>query len=171
DFFVDGNPVVRFSKIQFSGWGPTEMSSDELFTRVVKPYFSGDYAPHGSASYKAVRLLYTNQVIQVGDVCMQVEATEPGGLGIVSTSSEIFANWDQTPEFQKVHIIPFQDTLPRAYTFDLFNDYLKPFLAGNVQKKFSINELFTYQGVQFKMVACEPATAVARIGKGTTIFC
>eukprot|EP00930_Biecheleria_cincta_P056633 TRINITY_DN42711_c0_g1_i1.p1 TRINITY_DN42711_c0_g1~~TRINITY_DN42711_c0_g1_i1.p1 ORF type:complete len:425 (-),score=64.26 TRINITY_DN42711_c0_g1_i1:278-1552(-) len=170
DYFMDGNPVVGFEKIQFSAWGPNTLTQDELFTECIKPYFKGEFAPYGAANCKRVRLFYTNQVIQVGEVSLQVEATQPAGLGIVTTDTEIFATWDSTSEFQKVHILPFQDTLPRAYQFDIFTDYLKPFLASHTHKKFQINELFTYQGVQFKLVACEPET-VARIGKSTTIFC
>eukprot|EP00931_Biecheleriopsis_adriatica_P121300 TRINITY_DN9638_c0_g1_i4.p1 TRINITY_DN9638_c0_g1~~TRINITY_DN9638_c0_g1_i4.p1 ORF type:complete len:398 (+),score=79.57 TRINITY_DN9638_c0_g1_i4:54-1247(+) len=171
DFFIDGNPIIGFQKIQFSAWGPTTLTSEELFSQCVKPFFKGEFSAYGAKDARRVRLLYANQVIQVGEVSLQVEATEPAGLGVVSTETEIFANWDQTPEFEKVHILPFQDTLPRAYSFDLFADYLKPYLVANNYKKFQANELFTYQGVQFKMVACEPSDAVARIGKSTTIFC
>lgn len=170
DYFMDGSPVVSFGKIQFSAWGPNTLTTDELFAECIKPYFKGEFAPHGAPSCKRVRLFYTNQVIQIGEVSLQVEATQPAGLGVVSTDTEIFANWDSASEFQKVHILPFQDTLPRAYQFDIFTDYLKPFLASHTHKKFQLNELFTYQGVQFKLVACEPET-VARIGKNTTIFC
>merc|ERR1719160_367586 len=35
---------------------------------------------------------------------------------------------------------------------------------------FQVNDQFTFQGVQFKVVCCEP-TGPARIGKNTTIFC
>jgi len=171
NYYIDGNPVVCFEKIQFSAWGPDEMTSDALFSECITNYFSGDYAPYGSATSKRIRLFYCNQVFQIGDVQLQVEATEPSGLGVVTIQTEIFANWDRTPEFEKVHIVPFQDTLPRAYEFDVFQDYLKPYLQANVHKKFSSNELFMYHGVQFKMVACEPTENVARIGKGTTIFC
>ncbi|CAJ1442027.1 unnamed protein product, partial [Effrenium voratum] len=169
DFFVDGSPVISFQKIQFSAWGPTELSSEQLFNEYVRPYFKGEYAPYGPGA-KRVRLLYMGQVVQVGEVCLQVEATEPAGLGLVSTDTEIFANWDTTPEFEKVHILPFLDTLPRAYEYELFSDYLKPFLVANPHRKYQANDFFSYQGVQFKVVACEPE-AVARIGKGTTIFC
>ncbi|CAE7510534.1 TIL [Symbiodinium natans] len=170
DFFVDGAPVICFQKIQFSAWGPSTLSSEELFNQYVRPYFKGEYSPYGTAGVKRVRLLYTGQVVQVGEVSLQVEATEPQGLGMVSTDTEIFANWDQTPEFEKVHILPFLDTLPSAYQYELFGDYLKPFLVANPHKKYQHGDLFTYQGVQFKVVACEP-DAVARIGKSTTIFC
>mmetsp|Transcript_85322 Transcript_85322/g.236426 ORF Transcript_85322/g.236426 Transcript_85322/m.236426 type:complete len:400 (-) Transcript_85322:180-1379(-) len=170
DYFIDGTPVVCFEKIQFSAWGPDAMTSEELFSECIVNYFKGEYAPYGSVGAKRVRLFYCNQIFQIGDVHLQVEATEPSGLGVVTNQTEIFANWDQTPEFEKVHIVPFQDTLPRAYDFDIFQDYLKPYLEANSHKKFHCNELFMYHGVQFKMVACEP-NEYARIGKSTTIFC
>ena len=77
---------------------------------------------------KPVKRLVFLARCQVGEVCLQVEATEPAGLGLVSarasvcfdsshatlsrylqTDTEIFANWDTTPEFEKVHILPFLD--------------------------------------------------------------
>lgn len=170
DYYIDGKPVVSFKKIQFSAWGPSGLTTDDLFAQFLKPYFKGAYGPYGVSEYRRVRLLYTNQVIQIGEVSLMVEATEPSGLGVVSTETDIFAVWDTSPEFQKVHIIPFQDTLPRAYNFDIFNDYLKPYLASNTHQKFQVNDLFRFQGVQFKVVACEPET-LARIGKSTMIFC
>jgi len=170
DYFVDGSPVVSFEKIQFSAWGPCEMSSEALFSECISPYFKGDFVPFGNSGAKRVRLFYHNMVFQIGNIYFQVEATEPLGLGVVTNMTEIFANWDKTPEFEKVHIVPFQDTLPQTYEYDIFQDYLKPFLARSPHKKFTNNELFTYHGVQFKMVACEP-NVVARIGKSTTIFC
>lgn len=170
DYFIDGPPVVLFDKIQFSAWGPTEMTPEALFSECIATHFSGDFTPYGKPTTKRVRLFYSTQIFQIGDVFFQVEATEPAGLGVVTSQTEIFAHWDQTPEFEKVHIVPFQDTLPRAYEFNIFHDYLKPYLHANVHKKFQSNELFMYHGVQFKVVACEP-DAVARIGKGTTIFC
>lgn len=171
DYYLDGSPLVCFEKIQFSAWGPNKLTSDEVFSQCIVPTFSGEYSPFGSAKTKRAHLLYMGKVIEVNGMYLQVEATEPGGLGIVSTSTEIFTNWDETPEFEKVHIVPFQDTLPRAYEFDVFHDYLKPYLKTNLNKKFQSNELFMYHGVQFKMVACEPNNVPARIGKSTTIYC
>lgn len=183
DFFVDGVPVICFEKIQFSAWGPEELSSEQLFSasapkkrelfasalRFVRPYFKGEplgfkwnfnefhqchlvsrYAPYGPSA-KRVRLLYTGQVIKLDSIYLQVEATEPAGLGLVSSDTEIFANWDATPEFEKVHILPFMDTLPRAYEYELFGDYLKPYLIANPCRKYQQNDFFTYQGVQFKV--------------------
>lgn len=172
DYFLEGGPVVMFDRIQFSAWGPNEMASDTLFSEVIQKYFQAEYTPCADVrQMRRTRFFYTSYVFQIGDVHLQVEATEPQGLGIVTCNSEIFASWDDTPDFEKVHIVPFQDTLPRAYDFDVFQDYLKPYLSGHAHKKFQYNELFSWNGVQFKMVACEPSTSVARIGKSTTIYC
>jgi len=171
DYFTDGVPVVTFDKIQFSAWGPVEKSGEDLFKDCICRYFSGEYAPYGKTDTRRVRLLYTTQILNIEENYLQVEATEPPGLGVVTKNTEIFVEWDTTPEFDKVHIVPFQDTLPRAYDFDVFHDYLKPYLQRNAHKKFCANELFTYHGVQFKLVACEPEEVHARIGKDTTIFC
>ena len=62
------------------------------------------------------------------------------------------------------------DTLPRAYEYELFGDYLRPYLVAKPYRKyqandvlcflypslslsvieFQANDFFTYQGVQFK---------------------
>jgi len=170
DCFCDGNPIVCFKKIWFSARGPTVMSEDEVFRECVTPLFEGDYRPYVACSSQRVRLFHFNQILQIGSILLQVEGTEPGGLGVITPETEIFANWDETPEFKKVHIVPFEDTLPRAYQFDIFHDYLKPYLRRNLLKKFQESELFTFHGVQFKMIACEPKVS-GRIGKNTKIFC
>lgn len=169
DYFLDGSPVTFFEKIQFSAWGPEEMSSENLFCKLVVPHLKSDYGWY-TADCQRVRLFTCGQTFQIGDVNFHVEATEPAGIGVVTNQTEIFANWDTTPEFEKVHILPFQDMLPSAYEFNIFEDYVKPYLVANKHKKFQLNELFMYHGIQFKVVACEPDT-VARIGHRTTIYC
>merc|ERR1712137_1441524 len=84
--------------------------------------------------------------------------------------AEILAEWDSTSELEKVHIVPFCDTLPHAYEFDVFNDYLKPYFLSNPHKKFKCGDLFIQHGVQFKVVGCQPEIP-ARIGGRTTIYC
>lgn len=170
DYFLDGNPVTVLQKIQFSAWGPEERSSEDLFREVVAPYMRSDFGSYRAERSARARLFHTMQTFKIDDIHFVVEATEPAGIGVVTSQTEIFANWDKTPEFDKVHILPFQDTLPSVYEYDIFEDYLRPYLECNKHKKFQLNELFMYHGVQFKMVACEPS-AVARIGRQTTIYC
>lgn len=169
NYYLDGSPVVLFDKIQFSAWGPEEMSSEDLFATLVVPYLKTDFGSFVAQESRRARLFCCNQVFQIGDTHFVVEATEPAGTGVITSRTEIFANWDAA-EFSRVHILPFQDTLPSAYEFDIFEDYLKPYLVANAHKKLQLHELFMYRGVQFKMVACEPGAA-ARIGRQTTIYC
>jgi hypothetical protein len=171
DYFLDGPALIPFQKIQFSCWGPVEYSADTLFTEVIAPYFKGEFKAHGSAEAKKVRIFTHDLVFKIGEISVHVEALDPAGTGVVTTETQIFALWDKQAEFDKIHIVPFQDTLPRVYEYDIFNDYLKPYLDRNKHKKMRVNELFTYQGVQFKVVACEPNDAPARVGKSTTIYC
>jgi len=169
DYFLDGSLITVFEKIQFSAWGAEEMSSEDLFLKVVAPYLKCEFGAYKPRESMRARLFHCGQTFQIGDIYFQVEATEPGGLGVVTTQSEIFATWDSTPEFERVHIIPFQDTLPSVYDYNLFEDYIRPYLEANKHKKFQQNELFMYHGVQFKMVACEP-NQMCRIGRQTTVF-
>lgn len=173
DFYVDGDPVVRFEKVQFIclwDFQSTNVGSDpsELFNNYISPYFRS-VNDSGPGAYSIVAL---NEVLKIFDLEFQVLAVEPSPpeIGIVDTNTVIFVDWDGTPEFQKIHIVPFQDTLPHAYEFDVFNDYLKPYLTRNKHLKFNTNDQFTYQGVQFKVVCCEPS-GPARIGRNTTIYC
>lgn len=175
DYFFDGAPIVAFEKIQFSCWGPTEMTSDTLFSECLAPFFKDHFRATGTpgSEPQKVRIFQNDQVFKIGEVSLHVEATEPAGpcIGVVTAQTEIFANWDKQAEFDKIHIVPFQDTLPRAYDYDIFNDYLRPYLDKNKHRKLQCNDLFTWQGVQFKVVACEPPEQPARVGKSTTIFC
>jgi hypothetical protein len=51
--------------------------------------------------------------------------------------------------------VPFQDTLPRAYEYDIFRDYVRPYFKANPLTRFSVNDHFTFHGVQFKvMMGC-----------------
>ena len=49
EYFLEGQPLIRFEKIQFSAWGPVEMTSTELFSDVVAKHFQGNLnAPSGA---------------------------------------------------------------------------------------------------------------------------
>lgn len=68
DFFVDGSPITPFEKIQFSAWGPSELSNEALFKECVIPYFKGEWSPYGSSKAKRLRLFYCNQIFQIGEI-------------------------------------------------------------------------------------------------------
>eukprot|EP00437_Effrenium_voratum_P051748 CAMPEP_0181520880 /NCGR_PEP_ID=MMETSP1110-20121109/66550_1 /TAXON_ID=174948 /ORGANISM="Symbiodinium sp., Strain CCMP421" /LENGTH=293 /DNA_ID=CAMNT_0023651407 /DNA_START=38 /DNA_END=920 /DNA_ORIENTATION=- len=166
DFFVDGSPVISFQKIQFSAWGPTELSSEQLFNEYVRPYFKGEYAPYGPGA-KRVRLLYMGQVVQVGEVCLQVEATEPAGLGAGLYRHGDLRELGHDPRIREGAHSSFSGYASTCLALQRLPEAVP---GSKSTQEYQANDFFSYQGVQFKVVACEPE-AVARIGKGTTIFC
>jgi len=172
DFFVEGAAIERFEKVQFICLWDFEHSrsgqdASTLFSEYIAPFFKSI-----TDSGEMVNIVTVGQVLRIGDLEFQVMAAEPSPpeIGIIDSNTMVFVDWDSTPEFEKIHIVPFQDTLPAAYEFDIFNDYLKPYLTRNKLMRFMTNDQFTYQGVQFKVVCCEP-NGPARIGKNTTIYC
>ncbi|KAF4734838.1 hypothetical protein FOZ62_009288, partial [Perkinsus olseni] len=88
----------------------------------------------------------------------------------------MYVNIDNSQEFTRIHVVPFQDTLSRVYQYDLWNDYLKPYFKAHPLRTYAVNDIFDYHGVQFKVVAAEPYSSASgferrRVGRSTTIFC
>lgn len=173
DYFFDGVPVERLKKVQFMALPEAgvaeELGPDELFSEYVGPYFQNQAANEKTGG--ELHVLAVNETINVFGMTFVVTATEPqNSLGVVDTNTMIYVDLDQSAQFEKIHVVPFQDTLPRVYEYDLFNDYLKPYFKQHMQTKFNTNDQFTFHGVQFKVVCCEPQ-GPARVGKNTTIYC
>lgn len=173
DYYVEGDPVVRYDKVQFVclwDFQSNNIGTDpsELFNNYISPYFKS--VSESGANLE--NIVTVGETLKIFDLDFQVVAADPcpPEIGIIDTNTVVFVDWDGTPEFSRIHIVPFQDTLPHAYEFDVFNDYLKPYLTRNKHAKFNVNDQFTYQGVQFKVVCCEPS-GPARIGRNTTIYC
>jgi len=169
DLFFEGNPVVRFAKIQFTGLAADieTTSEDVLFSEFVGPYCQSqiartdDYLP--VTCEREQHDIFGTQFV--------VAATDPQGVGIIDKDTLLYVEVDETPEFDRIHVLPFQDTLPRVYDYDLFGDYLKPFFKQNVARRYAVNDQFTWQGVQFKVVCVDPPDRVGRVGRNTTVFC
>ncbi|CAJ1456608.1 unnamed protein product [Effrenium voratum] len=133
DFFIEGQPLKRFEKVQFIClWdferARTEQDATTLFRDYINPYFKERHTE------EATSIVTVNEHLQIADMEFQVVAAEPTPpeIGIVDLSTVVFVDWDNTPEFAKIHFVPFQDTLPAAYEYDIFNDYLKPYLSRTV---------------------------------------
>jgi hypothetical protein len=162
DYYVDGQPLVRFEMTN------TNQDPAALFSDYIGPYFRSV----ADSGQDLGSIATVGERINILGLEFQVLAVEPSHreFGIIDSNTMVFVDWDTTPEFEKIHIVPFQDTLPHAYDFDIFTDYLKPYLTRQKNKQFSVNDQFFYQGVQFKVVCCEP-NGPARIGRNSTIYC
>ncbi|CUV04137.1 unnamed protein product [Cryptosporidium hominis] len=135
--------------------------SDQLCRLYIEPYFQK----------KRKEPIYVGRKVEIDGITFLVWACEPTQVGVIDGNTAVYINWDCFGEFKRIHVMPFSDTLPQTYSFDIFQDYLKPFLSRYTFHPFSEGESFTYNGVQFKIIATDPAGVKARIGDNTTIYC
>ena len=102
----------------------------------------------------------------------RASAVLPGAMVAITLSTTVYLSVDSAEEFTRIHVVPFQDTLPRAYDFDLFSDYLRPYFRSHALDRFSPDQQFSFRGVQFRVVAVEPADRRSRrVGAGTVVYC
>jgi len=182
DFFVSGPPVTELSKLQLvallgepSDTSPQndEEISDKLFRESLGPYIEG------LLGFEKSLLISNQEIITVGNVRYVATAMDPiapvdnGGLSMITKDTLVYIDVDQAGEFARVHVPPFQDTLPRVYDFDIFEDYLRPYFSMNPMNHYSVNTQFVFHGVQFKVVCVDPAgdNRPRRIGPSTMIHC
>ncbi|CRG94130.1 RING zinc finger protein, putative [Plasmodium gallinaceum] len=94
-------------------------------------------------------------------------------VGFIDEHTEIILNVDYYEQFNNVHIVPLYDTLPTTYNYDLFIDYIKPYIERHYLNLYSIYDTFFYKGVQFKIMGIDPINikyGKARISCNTFIY-
>jgi hypothetical protein len=172
-FYVDGPVLPPLQRVAFVGLRqhlPGESLEDgkqELFRERLTPHFRSVFGDQSRVG--VVRL---NDTPEYNGVRFEVSALDPSdqGWGIVEPSTEIFTSLHPLPEFTRIHVVPFSDTLPSAYDFDIFNDYVKPYFTSHATDDFALGVSFYHNGVHFKVVAVEPSGVACRVGSNTTIF-
>eukprot|EP00392_Amoebophrya_sp_AT5.2_P009719 g9747.t1 len=176
------------------------LTTEQLFQDLIAPYFQ-DHSDNEKTG-GVFKLLNVNETITINGVqfvvmnkimrvrlppagnelfSLVIMATDPeSSYGIVDKDTLIYVDKDETPEYRRIHIVPFQDTLPRSYEYDVFNDYLKPYCKAHANQRYRVNDVFTYNAVQFKVVCCDPEElggtnstpgSGGRIGRNTTVYC
>ncbi|EER18461.1 ring finger protein, putative [Perkinsus marinus ATCC 50983] len=176
EFFIEGPPVEKFTKVQLvcTDQNGEDNSEETLFGNYVAPYFQSQFNNH---PHKVTEILDVNQILDIFGLKFVVAATEPSCThGVVTPDTTMYVNVDNSQEFTRIHVVPFQDTLSRVYQYDLWNDYLKPYFKAHPLRSYAVNDVFDYHGVQFKVVAAEPYSSASgferrRVGRSTTIFC
>ena len=174
EIFTNGPFLPLLEKIQLvalldqqSTEDTSEQVSDRLFQQVVAPYMRN----HISESETVV--VSMGHTIKMGSERFVPIAMEPephDGLGVVSLNTVVYIDGETSGEFERIHVLPFQDTLPRVYDFDVFSDYLEPYFTMNPLALFSVNTQFAFHGVQFKVVCVDPSDGPPRrIGPNTII--
>ena len=181
DFFVSGPPVTELTKLQLvalleepSNPSPTDDEvSDKLFRENLGPYIEGILCCEKSLLVSSNEIITVDNVRYVATAMDPIPPVESSGLGMITKDTLVYIDVDQAGEFARVHVLPFQDTLPRVYDFDIFEDYLRPYFSMNPMNHYSVNTQFVFHGVQFKVVCVDPAgdNRPRRIGPSTMIHC
>ncbi|CDJ67557.1 hypothetical protein, conserved [Eimeria necatrix] len=164
------------------GDAPRSLSERVLFYDFVAPYFrargAGASLPSSPAnagtdgtSRDTAIVVFPGKKLVIRDLTFVVWATDPdNGPGFVRKDTAMYISVDPWGEYRRVHILPFADTLPTTYSFRLFEDYLQPFLKEQPWRLIRKGDIFTFRGVEFKVIATEPSTIpVARVGPETVV--
>ncbi|KAL8446870.1 hypothetical protein Emed_004749 [Eimeria media] len=153
-----------------------------LFYDFVAPYFrarcadasssasTGTEADSSSTKDSAV-VVFPGKKLVIKDLTFVVWATDPENApGFLRSDTAIYISIDPWGEYRKVHILPFADTLPTTYSFRLFEDYLQPFLKEQPWRLIRKGDIFSFRGVEFKVIATEPSSVpLARVGPETMV--
>jgi hypothetical protein len=175
ELYVNGPYLLKLEKLQLvalcspsESEESTDQSSDRLFQDIVAPYMRS----HLSESHTEVVSL--GHTLKIGDsnrfVPIAMEPSPDDGLAVITTDTMVYIDTEHSGEFERIHVLPFQDTLPRVYDFDVFGDYLEPYFTMNPLALYSVNTQFAFHGVQFKVVCVDPSDGrPRRIGPNTII--
>jgi hypothetical protein len=172
EIFINGPFIQKLEKLQLIALCPEgevaqDEISDRMFREVVAPYMRD----HITESQTVV--VSTGHTLKIGNdrfVPVAMDPSPEDGLAVVSLDTVVFIDAEQSGEFDRIHVLPFQDTLPRVYDFDVFTDYLEPYFTMNPLALFSVNTQFAFHGVQFKVVCVDPSDGrPRRVGPNTII--
>mmetsp|Transcript_82433 Transcript_82433/g.229726 ORF Transcript_82433/g.229726 Transcript_82433/m.229726 type:complete len:557 (-) Transcript_82433:83-1753(-) len=168
-FFVEGLPLPCLQRVHFLGLKRHEPGDNDetLLSTYVLPHFRAL-----AAEASRCALVASGEVLSCGGVAFQVACMEPSepGFGVVDAATMLHAGLHAADECSRIHVVPFVDTLPSAYGFDLFADFVRPFFGSHRADCFSVGQDFRTNGVHFRVVAVEPRRP-CRVGASTEIFC
>ncbi|SBS82678.1 RING zinc finger protein, putative [Plasmodium ovale curtisi] len=129
----------------------------KILLSYLHPYFKNNR----SRLFYAGKLILTNNFTFL---VSKVDADVDVGVGFVDDATEIVLSADSYEQYDRVHIVPMHDTLPTTYNYNLFRDYIRPYLERHYLDVFSIYDTFFYKGIQFKIMGVNPENVM--YGKG-----
>ncbi|PFH32007.1 zinc finger, C3HC4 type (RING finger) domain-containing protein [Besnoitia besnoiti] len=173
---VDPSSGERSSGVYRAGKRLEKLDGETLFREFVGPYLRSrmhrSMDGRNTCESASTVVLYPGKKLVIGDLTFVVWATDPrNNPGFVDKNTSVYISLDPFGEFKRVHFVPFSDTLPTTYRFDFYEDYLKPFLLENTWRNFTRGDVYSYRGVEFKLIATEPSSCtIARVGPETIVY-
>ncbi|EUD67497.1 hypothetical protein C922_02203 [Plasmodium inui San Antonio 1] len=131
---------------------------EKILLTCLHPYFKKN----------RTKLFYSGKLLIINNFSFLVVKIDADvNVGFVDNSTEIFLNADTYDPFRNVHIVPLYDTLPTTYNYDIFTDYIKPYIERHYLSLFSMHDTFFYKGVQFKIMGIDPMNIKSGRGRIT----
>eukprot|EP00812_Abedinium_dasypus_P013497 NODE_699_length_1401_cov_119.202080.p1 GENE.NODE_699_length_1401_cov_119.202080~~NODE_699_length_1401_cov_119.202080.p1 ORF type:complete len:417 (-),score=83.90 NODE_699_length_1401_cov_119.202080:133-1383(-) len=125
----------------------------------------------GDEASGVLAVVVVDRVMAVGDVEFGTRVLDPAGpCGVIDANTTVFVSRAETIAFEKVHVLPYADTLPGAYSYDLFRDFLQPFFQAHPFASYGECDHFVYRGVRFRVIATDPPRARARVSNRTLVY-
>ncbi|KYN97520.1 RING zinc finger protein, putative [Plasmodium reichenowi] len=128
---------------------------DKILMNYLKPYFRKNQN----------KLYYSGKLFLINNFTfLTLKIDSDVNVGFIDKNTEIILSVDTYEQYKNVHIVPMYDTLPTTYNYDLFMDYVKPYIERHYLNVYSIHDTFFYKGVQFKIMGIDPVNI--KYGKG-----
>eukprot|EP00929_Paragymnodinium_shiwhaense_P033516 TRINITY_DN18393_c0_g2_i1.p1 TRINITY_DN18393_c0_g2~~TRINITY_DN18393_c0_g2_i1.p1 ORF type:complete len:533 (-),score=121.76 TRINITY_DN18393_c0_g2_i1:287-1885(-) len=179
--YFGAQPVPLLERVQFACLDP-RVGDDEskLFDNFVYPYLMHlqetpdpeEKARTGAASSTVYVAVAKNTVLKIAGRSFGVVAMDPdGGVCAMDDGTQVFVRKERTIVLEKICAKPYRNTLPAAYSFELFEDMLKPYFQANPFKLYREGDEIEFQGVCCKVLATQPAKAAGRVSEKTLVYC
>lgn len=171
---VGSSAVPLLERVQLTHLELAPASEDAegtLYNDFVRPFLLRKRDEMRARGGRSLVVLGQDEVVNAGGHAFGVRALDPKGrYGALLESTDVYVDYVETPALVRVHVLPYEDTLPGAYTYDIFRDFLKPFFQEHPFALFAEGDHFTYRGVRFRIMATDPGNAAGRVAKETMVF-
>ncbi|CAE8718929.1 unnamed protein product, partial [Polarella glacialis] len=144
--------------------GEEDEDENQLYQDSVKPWLVKHRETRRQDGCHHLVVVSQDQVLTIKGIEFGVRALDPAGrCGAIDASTSIFVSYVETPVLTKVHVLPYGDTLPAAYSYDIFGDFIRPFLREHPFAIYGLGDHFAYRGVRFRVMATDPPQTAARV--------
>mmetsp|Transcript_115873 Transcript_115873/g.327891 ORF Transcript_115873/g.327891 Transcript_115873/m.327891 type:complete len:373 (-) Transcript_115873:204-1322(-) len=151
--------------------GETAMEDSQLYDLWLRPYLQRQLQ-RTSREGRFFMTVTIKSVLEINGCRFGVEAMDPEAFcGALDRTTTIHVRREETPLLESISVLPYGDTLPTAYGYDSFRDYVKPFFESHPFSMFQPRDQFMYHGVRFKVRSVEPPGVRGRVGYQTSVYC
>ncbi|CAK0826103.1 unnamed protein product, partial [Prorocentrum cordatum] len=119
--------------VEASGSEQEEQDAEtRLYQAYVRPFLLKRRDERRKEGGTALMALSQGQVVSAEGQEFGVRALDPiARCGALDESTAVFISHIETAALDRVHVLPYGDSLPSAYEFDLFRDFLRPFFQSH----------------------------------------